>query len=168
MAISIKEAAMVLGCGLFCVGMARWSSHTTDQVLQQGKTTVCTVSGSGNNMIVGFAVDGAAQQIVIGRPYARLYEGETFALKYLDDDLKNAEVLFWEPVFDSKLFAPTPATSLEDSWTNPPVSFTYTVDGKNFERSQKLQPGKELDELKQVRVLYKKSDPRIAYLVYER
>lgn len=165
--MDIREAALLSAVVLFVVGMSLWSDHVTDQVLKNGETTVCAVYGAGgNNITIVFPLNGTTKHLRKSKPFYTIYDGETFFLKYLPDDIENAEVLFWKPVFDKRLFVETQASSLVEPWTNPHVRFTYTVDGKTFERSQKLNPDRELAMLAEMSVFYKKSDPKISYLLY--
>ena len=113
-----------------------------------------------------FYAKGTTHEQVLSEPFDGVYKGETFSILYDPEDLVNAEVLFYEPVYDKQSYASTSPTTYGNINLDSFIEFTYKVGKEEFSRYQAKHPDKTLDAGRPAKVFYKPSDPRMAYLEY--
>jgi len=147
-------------------GIESYNSHSLNNLEEKGvKTVAVIVSVSHKNVRAAFVGNGRRCEHVQSNLYKAL-EGETYALRYDPEDVADAHIYFEEPVYDKREYGTTQTTALSTSAIKTGISFDYTVGNEKYDRYQKEDADKTLDETRPAKVFYKLSDPETAYLDY--
>jgi len=165
--ISREEVIGAVAILSFLIWTAIYPHQVRQRLIRTGQKTVAAVTQAGfKNATVTFWANGQKCIKVVSVPHSSIQSGERYELFYNPKDVAEVAVLFEHPVFDRHDYTSIPATYVNTFWLNTLVEFKYSVGNKNYERYQKERSDKLVDDTRPAYVLYKISDPRIAYLEY--
>lgn len=147
-----------------------WNTKTT---LKNGQNTICTyLTNESNTTRITYKIDTGEEFVdVIGTVRLGIEKGEKYQMKYSNTFFKSIRILYWAPVFDEKDCYITKLTWIDvdddeqiDGSTQK-VHYGYEIGNQKFERVQRLKDmNLKNEDLDKLEVLYKKENPRIAYL----
>ncbi|OGX84969.1 hypothetical protein BEN47_15535 [Hymenobacter lapidarius] len=161
-----KDVFAILAVVGLIGGIQFYISHSLNNLEEKGiKTVTVIVSVSRKNVRAAFVGNGRRCEHVQSNTY-KVLEGETYALRYDPEDVADAHIYFDEPVYDKREYGTTQTTALSTSALNTGIEFDYTVGNEKYERYQKEDEGKTIDETRPAKVFYKLNNPEIAYIEY--
>ncbi len=107
---------------------------------------------------------------VVSQPFNTLENGEVFYIKVDPKDNQHIIVEYWKPYINRDEFNSIKSLDVITFFFNNFMKFYYKVNDREYIRYQMLPPNfdsKLLEIDKTFTVLYKRSDPYIAYLLLE-
>lgn len=172
--MKINQSKIIIASGLVFLGLilliqVQWPKFT----LKNGQNTICTfIQVGGKNARITYKINtGEEFNDVIGNPRLSIEKGEKYQMKFDNTYLQSIEILYWSPVFDEKDCYITKPTWIDvddddhHDGSNQKVFYGYEIGNQKFERTQRLKDmNLKNEDLDKLEVLYKKDNPRIAYL----
>jgi hypothetical protein len=151
----------------FLIWTAIYPTQVRQRLIQSGCKTVAYITQAGfKNATVTFWANGQKCIKVVSSPHSSIQSGEKYELFYNPKDVIEATVLFEHPVFDRHEYATAPVTYVNTFWLNSLIEFRYAVGKKNYKRYQQERSDKQIEDTRPMHVVYKITDPNIAYLEY--
>ena len=155
--------AIVLLGGFFT--LFRLEEGRQDEVMANGKETVCTVYDEGKRIIkIKYSIDGKEYTNAVAKGHSSLEAGEQFVLIYMPLDPESVVVKFDRPVLSDR-YDCSESACLSISKKLSIIDFSYQVGDQVFHRKtlfrdQSLDPSDYF-------VKYRTEEPRIGYLISE-
>ena len=167
--MSRNEILFSAGLIFFLVSAWHYQNYKIKYILQDGIKTTALITKAGTNITASFKANNLLYDDVLVKPYSNLFPSESYTIAYDAEDPKSAVILFWQPVFDKQQYVMTAANKVHKlfrGWGNETIAFEYEAFGETYTRYQELIPDKKFTAKQKVKVFYKNSNPRIAYVEY--
>ncbi len=144
-----------------------WQTSNFDELKRTGELTIGTIESYGDNVITEYEVNGETFKRKRSQPFGGLQDGEQYYVAYNPTNPEEYVVIYECPyINDSTQFEVTSTTGFEHSWDSElRFKFEFQVNNKKYSRIQKVTDRTEYPESQTYRVIYKKSNPRMAYLI---
>jgi hypothetical protein len=155
----------------FIVGLGIFVKYDEKYLLENGIEYKGVISESGGKSLkVSYEIEGIEYIIGSSQPFHTLENGEVFYIKVDPKDSKHVIVEYWKPFISKSDFNVTESLGVSTFFIDNDFKFYYKVNNTEYGRYQRPPPNfdsKILKTDKPFRVLYKRSDPYVAYLLLE-
>ena len=139
------------------------SGQKYQSVKLNGSIETCTIMTRGSDVICSFTIDGKNETRRLSKPHNYIKSNEMYNVYYWDKIPDTYYISWTEPVIIENEYTETITESFSKNGTR--LTFTYIVNGIVFERIQEISDEIIINPKKEYKVLFKKEDPEIAYVV---
>lgn len=154
---------------LTIVGYSFYRAYTLNKLYGTNKKTIGLVYNQGKNIVYYYNVNGVKLKGIIPRSQNYYLGGaEEYYIYYDSIDPKESVIDFTKPHIDSQFFSQATSLPINTSFAvgKQFVQFRYIVNNDTLSRSVYYEFTRETMHTKNktFRVLYKKTDPSVAYI----
>lgn len=151
---------------LFCVLYFSYKSNEAYKAIREtgDYDTYMVRSLIGSDVICYFKINGKQLRKRVSKPHVDIRVGETFKVYYLEEIPDKYYISFEEPVISSADFAETKTKRIFNNLGI--LKFSYVVDGYLYTRHQIAPEEPEVDGKQSYRVMYSKTNPLLAYVMF--
>lgn len=158
---------IVVAVGII-LGSYIWINSDGNYLRVEGIKVVGLISETGGrNVRVSYSFNEQNYSVVVGHTNRTLQDGESYIVFINKNEPTDCIVDFSTPIFDKSKFSTAKTMTIRKDLLSDKVNFTYTVDGKSFERFQSISSNIDFDRSKEkITLLVNTLDPRIAYILF--
>lgn len=150
-------------------GLNLWIYMGDKKLTEKGVNVVGLIDDSGGkNLTITYTYNNHTYNVVANKPHSSIEIGEAYDVKINPLDPEDFLIQFWKPIIRTGDFQKGNCTAATKLWFSNLVKFTYTVNGQDYSRVQTVPPSFSKELLTDVTLLYKKANPNVAYLIFQR